>query len=63
MWRQALVNGEWQTVQRGTTKKGGRVVFRVKKAAPAGATYTYRILVIAKKQAAGASPDITVNVS
>jgi SpoIID/LytB domain protein len=63
VWRQALVNGEWQTVQRGTTKKGGRVVFRVKKAAPAGATYTYRILVIAKKQAAGASPDITVNVS
>jgi hypothetical protein len=37
-------------------------VFRVKKAAPAGATYTYRILVVAKRQAAGASPDITVNV-
>lgn len=63
VWRQALTNGEWQTVQRGTTKKGGRVVFRVKKAAPAGATYTYRILVIARQQAAGASPDITVNVS
>ncbi len=62
VWRQALVDGEWRTVQRGVTKKGGRVVFRVKKANPAGATYTYRILVVAKKQAAGASPDITVNV-
>ena len=63
VWRQALVDGEWQTVQRGTTKKGGRVVFRVKRAAPAGATYTYRVLVVDKQQAAGASPDITVNVS
>lgn len=63
VWRQALVDGEWRTVQRGTTKKGGRVAFRVKKAQPAGATYTYRILVVAKQQAAGASPDITVNVS
>lgn len=63
VWRQALVNGEWQTVQRGTTTKGGRVLFQVKKAAPAGATYTYRIVVVAKKQAAGASPDITVKVS
>ena len=62
VWRQALVDGEWQTVQRGTTGKGGRVVFRVKKASPAGATYTYRIVVIDKKQAAGASPDFTVNV-
>ncbi len=63
VWRQAFVDGEWRTVQRSTTKKGGRVVFRVKKAAPAGATYTYRILVVAKKQAAGASQDVTVNVS
>lgn len=62
VWRQAFVDGEWRTVQRSKTKKGGRVVFRVKKAAPAGASYTYRILVVAKKQAAGASPDITVNV-
>ena len=63
VWRQALVDGEWRTVQRSKTKKGGRVVFTIKKAKPAGATYTYRLLVIAKKQAAGASPDITVNVS
>ena len=61
--RQAFVDGEWKTVQRGTTGKGGRVVFRVDKAAPAGATYTYRIVVIAKRQAAGASPDITLNVT
>ena len=61
--RQAFVDGAWNTVQRGTTGKGGRVVFRVAKAAPAGATYTYRIVVIAKRQAAGASPDITVNVA
>ena len=38
VWRQAFVDGEWRTVQRSTTKKGGRVVFRIKKAAPAGAT-------------------------
>ena len=63
VWRQAYVDGEWRTVQRGKTKKGGRVVFKVKKAAPAGASYTYRILVVAKKQAAGASQDITVNVT
>lgn len=63
VWRQALVDGEWRTVQRSKTKKGGRVVFRIKKAAPAGASYTYRILVVAKKQAAGASQDITVNVT
>ena len=63
VWRQAYVDGEWRTVQRSKTKKGGRVVFRVKKAAPAGASYTYRILVIAKKQAAGVSQDITVNVT
>jgi len=63
VWRQAFVDGEWRTVQRSKTKKGGRVVFKVKKAAPAGASYTYRILVVAKKQAAGASQDITVNVT
>jgi len=63
VWRQALVDGEWRTVQRSKTKKGGRVVFRIKKAAPAGASYTYRILVVAKRQAAGASQDITVNVT
>lgn len=62
VWRQAFVDGEWRTVQKSKTKKGGRVVFKVKKAAPAGASYTYRILVVAKRQAAGASPDITVNV-
>ncbi len=62
VWRQAYVDGEWRTVQRAKTKKNGRVVFRIKKAAPAGASYTYRILVIAKKQAAGVSQDITVNV-
>ena len=62
VWRQALVDGEWQTVQRGTTGPRGRVVFRVKRAAPEGASYTYRIVVVDKKQAAGASPDITVNV-
>ena len=62
VWRQALVNGEWVTVQKARTKANGRVVFRVKKATPAGATYTYRLIVVDKKQAAGASPDITVSV-
>ena len=62
VWRQALVDGEWQTVQRSKTNKKGRVSFRINRAAPAGANYTYRLVAVEDQQAAGASPDITVNV-
>ena len=62
VWRQALVNGEWVTVDKARTKAKGRVIFRVKRAAPAGATYTYRLVVVDKAQAAGVSPEFTVVV-
>jgi hypothetical protein len=45
------------------TAKKGRVIFRIKKAKPAGATYTYRLLVVDNRQAAGVSPLITVAVT
>jgi hypothetical protein len=62
VWRQALVNGEWKTVDKARTQAKGRVTFRVKRAAPAGATYTYRLVVVDKAQAAGVSPEFTVVV-
>jgi ribosomal protein L23 len=62
VWRQALVNGEWTTVDKARTQAKGRVTFRVKRAAPAGATYTYRLVVVDKAQAAGVSPEFTVVV-
>ncbi len=68
VWRQVLVSGdpetgEWKTVDVKKTKKKGRVVFRIKKAKPAGATYTYRLLVVDDRQAAGVSPVVTVTVT
>ena len=67
VWRQVLVSGdpatgEWKTAQVKKTAKNGRVSFRIKKAKPAGATYTYRLLVVDNRQAAGVSPLITVTV-
>jgi SpoIID/LytB domain protein len=62
VWRQALVNGEWVTVDKTRTKAKGKVTFKVKRAAPAGATYTYRLVVVDKAQAAGVSPEFTVVV-
>lgn len=68
VWRQALVSGdaatgEWRTVQKSKTTRGGKVSFTIKKAKPAGANYTYRLLVVDKRQAAGVSPIISVSVS
>lgn len=63
VWRQAFVNGEWVTVDRAKTDARGGVSFRIKKATPAGASYTYRLVVIDRKQAAGASPEIIVTVN
>jgi hypothetical protein len=63
VWRQAFVNGEWVTVDKAKTDARGAVSFRIKKATPAGASYTYRLVVIDRKQAAGASPEITVTVN
>jgi SpoIID/LytB domain protein len=68
VWRQVLVSGdpatgEWKTMDTTKTAKKGRVIFRIKKAKPAGATYTYRLLVVDNRQAAGVSPLITVAVT
>lgn len=68
VWRQVLVgsdpvNGEWKTADVKRTDSKGRVSFRVKKAKPEGANYTYRLVVIDDRQAAGASPLITVSVT
>ena len=68
VWRQVLVgtdpvNGEWKTADVKRTDSKGRVSFRVKKAKPEGANYTYRLVVVDDRQAAGASPLITVSVT
>ena len=67
VWRQVLVSGdvetgEWKTVQTKKTKKNGKVLFLIKKAKPAGAVYTYRLLVVDDRQAAGVSPIISLEV-
>jgi hypothetical protein len=67
VWRQVLVSGdvetgEWRTVQIKKTKKNGKVSFLIKKAKPAGAVYTYRLLVVDNRQAAGVSPIISLEV-
>jgi hypothetical protein len=68
VWRQVLVSGdpetgEWRTADTKRTAKNGRVNFRIKKATPAGATYTYRLVVVDNRQAAGVSPLITITVT
>ena len=60
--RQALVNGEWRTIDKVRSNKKGRYTIRVKKARPAGATYTYRVIAVKKKQVVGVSPERTVTV-
>jgi len=60
--RQALVDGEWKTVDKVRTNKKGRYTIRVKKARPAGAQYTYRVIAVKKKQVVGVSRQLTVTV-
>lgn len=60
--RQALVNGEWKTIDKVRTNKKGRYTIRVKKARPAGAEYTYRVIAVKKKQVVGVSRQLTVTV-
>ena len=60
--RQGLTDGQWTTLDRARTDDRGRVRFVIRKAKPAGATYTYRLVVIERRQAAGASPEITLTV-
>ena len=60
--RQALVNGQWQTVDKVRTTKNGRYTIRVNKARPAGAQYTYRVLAVKKKQVVAVSRQLTITV-
>lgn len=60
--RQALTGDQWVTVDRARTDAKGRVTFTIKKAKPSGAVYTYRLVAIDRRQAAGASPNIVVSV-
>lgn len=60
--RQALTEGQWVTLDQARTDARGRVRFVIKKAKPAGTTYTYRLVVIERRQAAGASPEIVLDV-
>jgi SpoIID/LytB domain protein len=60
--RQALSGDQWVTVDRARTNAKGRVTFTIKKAKPSGATYTYRLVAVERRQAAGASPEIIVTV-
>lgn len=68
VWRQVLISGdpetgEWKTVDTKKTAKNGKVAFRIKKAKPGGTNYTYRLLVVVDRQAAGVSPLISVAVT
>jgi SpoIID/LytB domain protein len=60
--RQALVNGEWQTVQTTRSKKNGRYRMRTPKARPVGAELTYRVVAVKKQQVVGISRQLTVTV-
>ena len=60
--RQMLVSGAWKVMATDTTGKKGRFAFKVKKAVPAGAEYTYRIVVFSGDQVIGTSPERTVKI-
>jgi len=58
--RQMKVDATWKVMATDTTSKKGRYSFRIKKAVPAGASYTYRIVVYQGDQVIGTSPERTV---
>ncbi len=60
-WRQVSVNGEWKTLQKGTTTKKGRYAFAIAKAKGVG-TQSYRVLIVRKKTVVGVSPEFSVTV-
>ena len=60
--RQMLVNGAWKVMATDTTGKKGRFAFKVKKAVPAGAEYTYRIVAYSGTEVVGTSPERTVKI-
>lgn len=60
--RQMLADGAWKVMDTDKTGKKGRYRFRIKKAVPAGAAYTYRIVIYKDGQVIGTSPEKTMTV-
>ena len=60
--RQMLVNGEWTTKAKTKTKAKGRYSFTVKKAVPAGAQYTYRVVVYGNGAPIAVGPEKVVSI-
>ncbi len=60
--RQMLVNGQWVVKDRTRTNKAGRYSFRIKKAVPAGATYSYRVVVMQKGAVVASSEEKQITV-
>jgi hypothetical protein len=57
-----LVNGSWKVMATDTTGKKGRFAFKIRKAVPAGASHTYRIVVYSGDQVIGTSPERTIKI-
>ena len=60
--RQMLVNGQWATKAKTKTKAKGRYSFTVKKAVPAGAEYTYRVVVYGSGGQIAVGPEKVVTI-
>ena len=60
--RQMLVDGSWVVKDRTRTNKSGRYSFRIKKAVPAGATLSYRVVVIRKGEVVASSDEQAITV-
>lgn len=60
--RQLLVDGAWVVKATAKTKKQGRYRFVIKKAVPAGARYTYRVVAIRDDQVIGIGPERTITI-
>ena len=60
--RQMLVDGSWVVKDRTRTNKTGRYSFRIKKAVPAGATLSYRVVVIRKGEVVASSDEQAITV-
>ena len=60
--RQMLVNGAWVVKDRTRTNKAGRYSFRIKKATPAGTTYSYRVVVMQKGEVVASSEEQQITV-
>lgn len=60
--RQMMVNGQWTVKAKTTTNRKGKYSFTIKKAVPAGASYTYRVVVYANGAPIATGPEKLVNI-